>query len=162
MECTGLHNRQLFLDYGDGVARGVIDARPKAPPDGAGYTVLVPAVDADGNEAAGIRLPWIGVPLATYAGWNVQSGELAEGELAGLLGSSFALPRTRSEREASGDSRLSLEERYADADDYLGQVRERIGALVGARYMLAEDADALSADCLQAYLEAMALNQDSG
>ena len=42
VECTGLHNRQLFLDYGDGVARGVIDARPKAPPDGAGYTVLVP------------------------------------------------------------------------------------------------------------------------
>ena len=157
MECTGLHNRQLFLDYGDGVARGVIDAHPKAPADGAGYTVLVPAVDADGNEAAGVRLPWISVPLATYAGWNLQSSELAEGELAGLLGSSLALPRTRNEREASGDPRLSLEERYANADDYLGQVRERIGALVGARYMLAEDADALSADCLQAYLEAMAL-----
>ena len=162
VECTGLHNRQLFLDYGDGVARGVIDARPKPPPDGAGYTVLVPAVDTDGNEAAGIRLPWISVPLATYTGWNVQSGELAEGELAGLLGSSFTLPRTRREREASGDSRLSLEERYADANDYLGQVRERIGALVGARYMLAEDADALSADCLQAYLEAMASNQGLG
>lgn len=157
VECTGLHNRQLFLDYGDGVARGVIDARPKAPPDGAGYTVLVPAVDADGNEAAGIRLPWISVPLATYTGWNVQSSELAEGELAGLLGSSFALPPTRGEREADGDSRLSLEERYANVDDYLGQVRERIDALVRDRYMLAEDADALSADCLQAYLEAVAL-----
>ncbi len=162
VECTGLHNRQLFLDYGDGVARGVIDAHPKAPPDGAGYTVLVPAVDADGNDVAGIRLPWISVPLATYTGWNVQSGELAGGELAGLLGSSLALPRTRSEREASGDSRLSLDERYANVDDYLGQVRERVGALVRARYMLAEDADALSADCLHAYLEAMALNQGLG
>ena len=122
----------------------------------------MPAVDADGNEAAGIRLPWISVPLATYTGWNLQSGELAEGELAGLLGSSFAFPRTRSEREAGGDPRLSLEERYANADDYLGQVRERIGALVEARYMLAEDADALSADCLRTYQEAMAVNQGSG
>ncbi|MDE0032733.1 MAG: alpha/beta hydrolase domain-containing protein [Deltaproteobacteria bacterium] len=156
-ECTGLHNRQLFLDYSEDVARGVIDARPKAPPDGAGYTILVPAVDADGNDVAGIRLPWITVPLATHTGWNLQSGELAEGELAGLLGSFIPLPGTRAEREAGGDARLSLEERYAGLEDYLGRVREQIDALVQARYMLAEDADALLTDCRQAYLDAVAL-----
>ena len=31
---------------------------------------LVPAVDADGNERAGIRTPEIAVPVATYTGWN--------------------------------------------------------------------------------------------
>ena len=155
--CTGLHNRQLFLDYGEGVTKGVIDARPKAPPDGAGYVVLVPAVDADGNDVAGIRLPWITVPLATYTGWNLQAEELAEGELSGLLGSSIPFPRTRMERQAGGDPRMSLEERYASVDDYLERVRGRIAALVQGRYMLAEDADVLLADCRQAYLAAVAV-----
>ena len=153
--CTGLHNRQLFLDYGEGVAEGVIEARPQAPTDGAGYSVLVPAVDADGNDIAGIRLPWIAVPLATHTGWNLQSHELAEGELAGLLGSSIPFLQTRADREANGDPRPSLEERYASVDDYLRQVRAAMEALVATGLMLAEDIDALSADYRKAYLEAV-------
>ncbi|MCY4489086.1 MAG: alpha/beta hydrolase domain-containing protein [Deltaproteobacteria bacterium] len=160
--CTGLHNRQLFLDYGEGLARGVIDARPKPPPDGAGYTVLVPAVDADGNDVPGIRLPWITVPLATYTGWNLQSEELAEGELSGLLGSSIPFPRTRAEREAGGDPRLSLEERYRDVDDYLQQIRTEIESLVQASLMLAEDTDALVTDCRQAFLNGVTDDPDQG
>ncbi len=153
--CTGLHNRQLFLDYGDGAIHGVIDARPKAPPDGAGYTILVPAVDTDGNDVAGIRLPWITAPLATYTGWNLQSEELAEGELAGLSGSSIPFPRTRADRSANGDPRPSLEERYESVGGYLQQVRAAIEYLVGMDLMLAEDTDALLADCRKAYLEAV-------
>ena len=153
--CTGLHNRQLFLDYGEGVTRGVIDPRPKPPPDGAGYTVLVPAVDGDGNDVPGVRLPWISVPLATYTGWNLQSGESAEGELAGLLGSSIPLPITRREREADGDPRLSLEERYRNLDEYVDQVRAHIDTLIQTGLMLAEDSDALLADCRTAYMDAL-------
>ncbi len=153
--CTGLHNRQLFLDYGEGVAGGVIDARPQTPTDGAGYSVLIPAVDADGNDVAGVRLPWITVPLATYTGWNLQSHELAEGELAGLLGSSIPFPQTRADRVAAGDPRRSLEERYASVDDYLQQVRAAMEALVATGFMLAEDIDALLADYRKAYLEAV-------
>ena len=153
--CTGLHNRQLFLDYGEGVTRGVIDAHPKPPPDGAGYTVLVPAVDADGNDVAGVRLPWVSVPLATCTGWNLQSEEAAEGELAGLLGSSIPFSRTRTEREAGSDPRPSLEERYGNVDGYLDRVREHIVTLVQAGYMLAEDADALLADSRRAFREAV-------
>ena len=160
--CTGLHNRQLFLDYGDGVTSGEIDAHPKAPPDDAGYTVLVPAVDTDGNDVPGIRLPWLTVPLATYTGWNLQSKELAEGELAGLLGSSIPFPRTRAEREASGDPRSSLAERYRDVDDYLQQVRTEIGSLVLAGLMLAEDTDALANDCRQAFVDAMIYDLNQG
>ena len=157
--CAGLHNRQLFLDYGEGVTHGVIDARPKAPPDGAGYSILVPAVDTDGNDVAGVRLPAITVPLATHTGWNLQSEELAEGELADLLGSCLPLPRTRAEREAGGDPRLSLEERYGGVDDYAGRVREQIAALVEAGYMLAEDTETLLADSRQAYMDAAASQQ---
>lgn len=157
--CTGLHNRQLFLDYGEGVTHGVIDARPKAPPDGAGYSILVPAVDTDGNDVAGVRLPAITVPLATHTGWNLQSEELAEGELADLLGSYMPLPRTRAECEAGGDPRLSLEERYGSVDDYADRVREQITALVEAGYMLAEDAETLLADSRQAYMDAAASHQ---
>lgn len=153
--CTGLHNRQLFLDYGKGVTHGVIDARPKPPPDGAGYTILVPAVDADGNDVAGIRLPAISVPLATHTGWNVQSEELAEGELADLLGSCIPFPRIRAEREASGDPRPSLEERYGSVDTYVDRVRQQVTALVEAGYVLAEDADGLLADSRQAYVDAL-------
>ncbi len=153
--CTGLHNRQLFLDYGAGVAEGVVDARPRAAADGAGYSILVPAVDADGNDVAGVRLPWITVPLATHTGWNLQSHELAEGELAGLLGSSIPFPQTPADREADGDPRLSLEERYASVDDYLQQVRAAMEALVAIGLMLAEDTDALMADYRKAYLEAV-------
>ena len=157
--CTGLCNRQLFLDYGEGVDEGVIDARPKAPADGAGYSILVPAVDADGNDVAGIRLPWITVPLATYTGWNLQSEELAEGELAGLLGSCIPFSRTRAEREAGGDPRLSLEERYRNVDDYLRQVLASIRSLVEAGFMLAADMDGMLADSGQAFLDAVDAEQ---
>lgn len=156
--CTGLHNRQLFLDYGERLAEGVIDARPKPAPDGAGYAVLVPAVDADGNDVAGIRLPWISVPLATYTGWNLQSEEAAEGELAGLLGSSIPFPRTRADREANYDPRPSLEERYRNVDEYLQRIGAAIESLVQARLMLAEDADTLLTDHRRAYLDTVGAN----
>ena len=34
---------------------------------------LVPQVDADGNEVAGIRVPELAVPLATTTGWNFRA-----------------------------------------------------------------------------------------
>ena len=36
------------------------------------FPVLVPAIDADGNERDGIRLPEITVPLASYLSWNLR------------------------------------------------------------------------------------------
>ena len=122
----------------------------------------MPAVDTDGNDVPGIRLPWLTVPLATYTGWNLQSEEVAEGELAGLLGSSIPFPRSRAEREASGDPRSSLEERYRDLDDYLQQVRTEIESLVLAGLMLAEDTDALVTDCRQAFLDAVTYDPKQG
>lgn len=103
---------------------------------------LVPQVDADGNEIAGIRVPEQLVPLATTAGWNFRSERVGNPATNyPLLGSYIPLPRTRAERAARHDPRKSIEERYASKDDYLQKIRAAADALVKGRYLLAEDVD---------------------
>jgi len=110
------------------------------PHVGKPYRTLVPAVDADGNERAGIRLPAIAAPLATYSGWNLRSADAgAEGQLARLAGSYFPFPRTRAERESSGDSRASVEERYPTRDAYIARVTREALELARDRLLLDED-----------------------
>lgn len=118
--------------------------RPERP-----YVPWVPQVDADGNELAGIRLPPIAVPIATYTGWNLYAAPYPEGELCDREGSYFPLARTRRERMAAGDPRPSLEERYGNAAGYLQQVRAVVKALVAARLLLPEDAQAYEAQASQ-------------
>ena len=100
----------------------VVDYEALPPTEGAPYPVLVPAVDEDGHDIAGIRIPTVDAPVATYLGWNLRSAGYAEGALCSVIGSTIALPHTRRERLTSGDPRLSLEERYAGAEDYLAQI----------------------------------------
>jgi hypothetical protein len=104
------------------------------------YGTLVSAVDADGNEAAGIRLPPIAVPIATYTGWNVYKKEPTE--LCDRDGSYIAFSKTKAEREAAGDPRASLEERYASRADYVANVKAAADALVAERLLLPADAAA--------------------
>jgi hypothetical protein len=107
---------------------------------GAPLPLLVPAVDEDGNERAGIRLPDVAVPLATYTGWNFRKPAIgAADELVSLLGSSIAFPATRAAREAAKDPRRSIEERYRSQEDYLAQVEKAADALVKAGYLLVDD-----------------------
>ncbi len=102
------------------------------------YGTCVSAVDADGNEVAGIRLPPIAVPLGTYTGWNVYKAQ--PGELADRDGSLIPFARTKSEREAAGDPRPSLEERYGSRDAYVAKVKAAADALVADRLLLPADA----------------------
>ena len=107
---------------------------------GAPLPLLVPQVDADGNERAGIRLPDVAVPLATCTGWNFRSAAIgAPGELVPLLGASIPFPPTRAAREAAHDPRRAVEERYASRDDYLKEVEQTADALVKAGYLLVDD-----------------------
>jgi hypothetical protein len=107
---------------------------------GAPLPLLVPAVDEDGNERAGIRLPEVAVPLATYTGWNFRKPEIgAPGELVSLAGSSIPFAATRAAREAARDPRRSIEERYRSQDDYLAKVEQAADALVKAGYLLVDD-----------------------
>jgi alpha/beta hydrolase family protein len=109
---------------------------------GAPLPLLVPQVDADGNELAGIRVPDVAVPLATYTGWNFRSATSgAPTDLVSLLGSSIPFAPTRAAREAARDPRRSIEERYASRDEYLTKVRQSADTLVRKGYLLAEDVD---------------------
>jgi hypothetical protein len=103
------------------------------------YRPLVPQVDADGNETSGILLPDIAVPLGTYTGWNLYKAPYPEGELCDRFGTSVPFAATRAEREARGDPRPSLEERYGDHAGYVQRVEEAVKKLVAERLLLAED-----------------------
>ena len=139
-----------FADYMPGVWR--MDYGPeysttrvitKEPPSlGDPYVVLVPQVNADGNDEGGIALPEVAVPLGTHTGWNVSTFPLSGLRyLAGLVGAFQPLARTRAEREQSGDSRLSIEERYSGRQDYLQRVRRAAADLVREQFLLQADVD---------------------
>ena len=121
---------------------GVQSPRIVAPGRDGGHALplLVSQVDADGNELAGIRLPDVSVPLATYTGWNFRSPAVGgTKELVALAGSSIPFAPTKAKRTAAGDPRLSVEERYASKDEYLRRVRDAADKLVKERYILADD-----------------------
>jgi hypothetical protein len=106
------------------------------------YRTLVAKVDRDGNEIAGIRLPDIAVPLATYTGWNEYKAPYPTGELADRDGSYLAFAATKNARESTGDPRASIAERYPDHAAYVAAVKAAVDALVNDRLLLADDAEA--------------------
>ena len=130
--------RVVRLDFGPDAAAGIATTLP--PVEGEPYPHFVPAVDPDGNELSGIRLPDLSVPLATYAGWNLRHPQMgAPDRLMSLLGSTIAFPATHDDRLASGDARRSIEDRYPSKAAYLEQVRREAQSLIDAGYLLAED-----------------------
>jgi alpha/beta hydrolase family protein len=143
---AALYNRQLFLDYGPNILRGKMTAHPPQPTGAGAYRVLVPRVDVDGNDLAGIRLPAVQVPIGTYTGWNLRPPGLAEDELAGLLGSFIPFAKTKTERRQTGDPRLSVAERYRNREDYVRQISRAARMLVEQRYLLMEDAERMIAE----------------
>jgi hypothetical protein len=136
----GLHNRQLFLDYGPHISRGQMDIHPPRQIGNGAYTILVPKVDRDGNDVPGIRLPAVQVPIGTYTGWNLQPRRLAEDELSGLVGSFIPFAKTKVERNKLRDPRLSLKERYKSYSDYVQKISHAARILVDQRYLLPDDA----------------------
>ena len=131
----GHHPRPLRLDFGPAGA-----ALP--PRRGRPYGSRVSAVDADGNEVAGIVLPEVAVPLATHTGWNPRHAEIGGAEqLLVFAGSTLPFARTRGERESTGDPRPSIEERYRSREDYLARLREAAQALSARGYLLKDDVE---------------------
>jgi hypothetical protein len=131
------------MDLGPGyAATRAITLEP--PHLGAPYRVLVPQVDADGNDISGIRLPEVAVPLGTHTGWNVTVPQLSDlGYLAGLVGSFEPFARSKEQRLASGDPRLSIAERYTDRPDYLARIARAADQLVRQRFLRVEDVAAV-------------------
>jgi hypothetical protein len=104
------------------------------------YRPFVTQVDADGNEIAGVLLPDIAVPLGTHTGWNLYRGPFPEGELCDRDGTYAPFARTRAEREAKGDPRTSIEERYGSHAEYVKRYEAAVQQLVRERLLLPEDA----------------------
>jgi Alpha/beta hydrolase domain len=105
---------------------------------------LVPQVDGDGNELAGIRMPEVAVPLATATGWNFRSEAAGNtSDIMSLIGSYIPFAKTRAEREAHGDPRRGIDERYRSRADYLARVRKAIDDLVRKRYVLEQDVETM-------------------
>jgi len=118
-------------------------ANPLIAQDGAPGTALpylVPQTDKDGIELAGIRLPDIAVPLATYTGWNFRNASVGgSDQLYPLLGSWIPFPTTAAKREETKDPRASIAERYTNRQAYVDRVNKAGGKLVADRFLLAED-----------------------
>jgi hypothetical protein len=129
----------LRLDFGPELAKTRV--RTIEPPKvGAPFPLLLPQVDADGNEVDGLRSPELAVPLATYAGWSLYDAAYGrDDELVSLQGSFIPLPLDEAQRELNHDPRLSIAERYRDRDHYLDLIAEHARPLIAQGYVRAED-----------------------
>lgn len=110
---------------------------------------LVPRVDADGNEIAGVRSVLLEAPLGTYTGWNPIARGFFKGRIQPLGGGYIPFARTKTERLAAGDPRLSLEERYGTHANYVAKVKAAAERLVADRLLLQDDADRMVAEAEQ-------------
>jgi Alpha/beta hydrolase domain len=119
------------------------------PANGPIYPSYVPKTDKDGNDIAGIRLPELQVPLATYTGWALRSGVWAND---GCEGSGQYIPfqATKAGRVGAGDPRLSVEERYHSYTQYRNQVIKAVDNLVRDRFFICDDTQDIVAELIAA------------
>lgn len=130
------------LDFGPQWQQGILSLQP--PNVGKAFPVLVPQVDADGNELDGVRLPEIVVPLGTYAGWNLRDPLIgASGQRVAFEASYIPFAKTANERGKAHDPRKSIEERYGGRDDYLERFGHALDDLIEQHWVLSEDRAAL-------------------
>jgi hypothetical protein len=134
-------SRPARYDFGPDVERGIAQVPPKV---GGAYPSFVSAVDADGNEIAGVRPVELRAPLATFLGWNLRHPEQgAPGDLMSMMGSTLPLPLDAAARAASGDPRRPVADRWPARADYLAAARAAADALCAERHLLAEDVEAV-------------------
>jgi Alpha/beta hydrolase domain len=148
VQYTGLKSTRYLFNYGPSFDQGIMTINPPVttspffdnPANGKIYPSYVPKTDVDGNDIAGIRLPDVQVPLATYTGWSLRAA--ANDGPDGCEGSGQMIPfaKTKAERTTSGDPRLSIEERYSTLSDYYNKRLAVIDDMIAKRLILPEDA----------------------
>src|SRR6266480_1058794 len=117
------------------------------PPVRSAIKMLVPRVDADGNELGGVPTVQRDAPLATYLGWNITSGpgEAAydgrpfhAGQVCNYVGGMVPFAKTKAQRLANNDPRPSLEERYQNSHaGYVAAVKKAADNAACKGYLLA-------------------------
>jgi len=147
-------NPVLVYDFGTSfVANDMSGVIAKQPPAIVKVIpTLVPRINADGNETAGIASILHRAPLGTYLGWNIQSSGFFKGQICGFTGGYIPFAATKAERVAVSDPRPSLEERYGTEEGYLCVVRRAASDLVQSRFLLREDADRTGAAAADAHV----------
>ena len=134
-------------DFGPGFRNadvsGVVSLQP--PVVRQTLPALVPRVDADGNEIAGVRSVLLDAPLGTYTGWNPVARGFFKGQIQALGGGYIPFAKTKAQRLAAGDPRLSLEERYVNHEGYVARVKAAAARAVAERFLLQDDADRIVA-----------------
>src|SRR5436309_9929938 len=138
-------NRLLDYDFGTDFNYNDLSGRIAAQPPVIRQVIpsLVPKVDADGNELAGVPSVLHQAPLGTYLGWNVTASGYFKGRACGFSGGFIPFARTREQRVAAGDPRASLEERYGTHKRYVEQVRVAAKRMVQQHFLLQDDAERL-------------------
>ena len=105
----------------------------------------VPKVDADGNELGGVPVVLREAPLGTYLGWNITAGGFRKGQICNYEGGMIPFAKTKAERLANLDPRLSLEERYTDHAGDVAAVEAGARKAIAEGFLLEPDAKALIA-----------------
>ena len=105
------------------------------------YTVLVPKVDGDGNDLAGVRSVMTQVPIGTYTGWNLRRAGFMEG--GGCYPVGMFVPFAKTLADRGDDPRPSLKERYGTHTRYVEQVRSAAARSRQAGFLLQADAERL-------------------
>jgi hypothetical protein len=137
----GITNQKFYLDRGPQFdAEDIAGAMREPPIKGAPYSVRQPQVDQDGNTIAGLPSTALLVPLGTYLGWNVRKAGFSEGDSCDLNGAFVPFFRTLAQRQAAGDPRPSLAERYPTHAAYVSKVTAAASSLVNRRLLLPDDA----------------------
>lgn len=145
VQYSGLVTVHNVWDFGSAFSAGVLNNYPGLP-TGKYYANFVSKVDSDGNDIAGIRLPEVVAPQATNAGWGLRSAAFG-GKADGMdgceaTGSSFVFAPTKAARDAIGDPRPSLEERYKDRAGLVAARTAAANALLARRLLLQADVNA--------------------
>ena len=113
------------------------------PPIRSAIKMLVPRVDADGNELGGVPTVLRDAPLGTYLGWNITASGFHAAQTCNYVGGMVPFAKTKAQRLANGDPRLSLEERYGTHAGYVAAVTAAADNAACQGYMFAGPAAAL-------------------
>ena len=132
------------IDLGPDADRGIV----RFPVEITGaFPALVPALDGDGNEVAGLRLPDLTQPLGAHIGWNPRHPDTgAPEQVLDYKGATLLFPRTAAECTATGDPRPAIGERYSGRDAYFSRVLTDARLLARHGHLLEEDIVAVLAD----------------
>ncbi|TMH90991.1 MAG: hypothetical protein E6H42_11830 [Betaproteobacteria bacterium] len=157
---TGLKTTRYHFDYGlNFYETGIATVNPPLfpfttpsyqdnPGNGPIYPSFIPKTDSDGNDIAGVRLPDVTVPVATYTGWALRRGAQAS-DGCEASGQFIPFAKTEADRAKTNDPRPSVALRYPAFADYHSKLRNALEQMVADRLLLCEDAATEEARLMQ-------------